>query len=252
MWKRTSTGLQRGRNITLAGLWHVLPWKMRTRPALLAGVAKVGALLCTQRHLKRPESCSGEDQTLSLMAARGFKKILSTSAKSQAAPAQGGRRTREEVEAVRRRRQYPRRTQSRESELSVKDLRQGRIQVSRRWTPECSKLRNLATGARPYLLYESPPPGGPWPDPGRGGGTEEPRCGHPRRDRRPEVLSRPLQWIWRSPNRVTKSLRQPGSAMKPIVYLAAFREGTFNLAPVVAPDEPISVANGREQDVKWI
>jgi len=52
-------------------------------------------------------------------------------------------------------------------------------------------------------------------------------------------------------NRVTKSLRQPGSAMKPIVYLAAFQEGTFNLESVV-PDEPISVANGREQDVKWI
>ena len=52
-------------------------------------------------------------------------------------------------------------------------------------------------------------------------------------------------------NRVTKSLRQPGSAMKPIVYLAAFQEGTFNLESVV-PDEPISVANGTDQDVKWI
>ncbi|MBE0604599.1 MAG: hypothetical protein IH611_13365, partial [Deltaproteobacteria bacterium] len=30
-------------------------------------------------------------------------------------------------------------------------------------------------------------------------------------------------------NRVTKSLRQPGSAMKPIVYLAAFRQGIFAL-----------------------
>ena len=52
-------------------------------------------------------------------------------------------------------------------------------------------------------------------------------------------------------NRVTKSLRQPGSAMKPFVYLAAFCEGTFNLE-TIAPDEPISVPNGREQDVKWI
>ena len=39
--------------------------------------------------------------------------------------------------------------------------------------------------------------------------------------------------------------------MKPIVYLAAFRQGTFNLETMV-PDEPISVANGSEQDVKWI
>jgi penicillin-binding protein 1A len=41
-------------------------------------------------------------------------------------------------------------------------------------------------------------------------------------------------------NRVTESLRQPGSAMKPIVYLAAFRRGDFTLDTMV-PDEPISV-----------
>ena len=32
-------------------------------------------------------------------------------------------------------------------------------------------------------------------------------------------------------NRVTKSLRQPGSTMKPFVYLAAFRQGTLILRP---------------------
>ena len=52
-------------------------------------------------------------------------------------------------------------------------------------------------------------------------------------------------------NRVTKSLRQPGSAMKPIVYLAAFRQGTFNLDTMV-PDEPISVPDGGKQSTKWI
>jgi penicillin-binding protein 1A len=52
-------------------------------------------------------------------------------------------------------------------------------------------------------------------------------------------------------NRVTKSLRQPGSAMKPIVYLAAFRQGTFDLDTEV-PDEPISVPNSGVEDVKWI
>jgi len=52
-------------------------------------------------------------------------------------------------------------------------------------------------------------------------------------------------------NRVTKSLRQPGSTMKPIVYLAAFKTGTFNLDTVV-PDEPISVSNGWGQDAKSI
>ena len=52
-------------------------------------------------------------------------------------------------------------------------------------------------------------------------------------------------------NRVTNSLRQPGSAMKPIVYLAAFRAGMLNLDSAV-PDEPISVPNGANRDVKWI
>jgi membrane peptidoglycan carboxypeptidase len=52
-------------------------------------------------------------------------------------------------------------------------------------------------------------------------------------------------------NRVTKSLRQPGSAMKPIVYLAAFRKGKFDLDTAV-PDEPISVSNGGDREAKWI
>jgi penicillin-binding protein 1A len=52
-------------------------------------------------------------------------------------------------------------------------------------------------------------------------------------------------------NRVTNSQRQPGSTMKPIVYLAAFREGIFNLDSM-APDVPISVTDGEEQNTKWI
>ncbi len=52
-------------------------------------------------------------------------------------------------------------------------------------------------------------------------------------------------------NRVTQSMRQPGSAMKPIVYLAAFRYGGFTLESLV-PDEPISVPNGNASPPKWI
>ena len=52
-------------------------------------------------------------------------------------------------------------------------------------------------------------------------------------------------------NRVTNSLRQPGSTMKPIVYLAAFRTGNFNLN-TVGLDAPISVPNGGLENVKWI
>jgi len=52
-------------------------------------------------------------------------------------------------------------------------------------------------------------------------------------------------------NRVTKSLRQPGSTMKPFAYLAAFRQGTFDLETMV-PDQPISVPDGAERSPKWI
>jgi penicillin-binding protein 1A len=52
-------------------------------------------------------------------------------------------------------------------------------------------------------------------------------------------------------NRVTESLRQPGSTMKPFVYVAAFRQGVFNLETMV-PDAPISLPDGSRQGVKWI
>jgi penicillin-binding protein 1A len=52
-------------------------------------------------------------------------------------------------------------------------------------------------------------------------------------------------------NRVTQSLRQPGSAMKPLVYLAAFRQGAFTLESMV-PDTPIGIPDGGEQSIKWI
>ena len=51
-------------------------------------------------------------------------------------------------------------------------------------------------------------------------------------------------------NRATGSLRQPGSAWKPLVYLAAFRQN-LNLDTTV-PDEPIGVSMGADRPVKWI
>jgi penicillin-binding protein 1A len=51
-------------------------------------------------------------------------------------------------------------------------------------------------------------------------------------------------------NRVTNSLRQPGSVMKPLVYLAAFRDGLT--LDTTVPDEPISVPVGSADGVKWI
>jgi penicillin-binding protein 1A len=52
-------------------------------------------------------------------------------------------------------------------------------------------------------------------------------------------------------NRATMSLRQPGSTMKPFVYLAAFRQGIFNLESMV-PDAPISVPDRGKRSTKWI
>ena len=51
-------------------------------------------------------------------------------------------------------------------------------------------------------------------------------------------------------NRATQSLRQPGSAMKPLVYLAAFEAG-LDLDSTV-PDEPIEVPDGGDGGSKWI
>jgi penicillin-binding protein 1A len=56
---------------------------------------------------------------------------------------------------------------------------------------------------------------------------------------------------YRDFNRVRRSLRQPGSVMKPFVYLAAFRHGGFSLETLV-PDEPISVPDGATGQEKWI
>jgi penicillin-binding protein 1A len=52
-------------------------------------------------------------------------------------------------------------------------------------------------------------------------------------------------------NRARQSLRQPGSAMKPIVYMAAFQHEEFSLETLV-PDEPISVPTGGATPPKWI
>jgi penicillin-binding protein 1A len=51
-------------------------------------------------------------------------------------------------------------------------------------------------------------------------------------------------------NRATDSLRQPGSAMKPLVYLAALEMGMSLDSEVL--DDPIGVPLGRDDRTKWI
>jgi membrane peptidoglycan carboxypeptidase len=51
-------------------------------------------------------------------------------------------------------------------------------------------------------------------------------------------------------NRVTESRRQPGSAMKPLAYLAAFRHGAGLDTEIL--DAPIAIPTGSDRPPKWI
>jgi penicillin-binding protein 1A len=217
------------------------------KAALLAGVAKSARYYApnaseTARVLQR------RNQTLGLMVARAF-----------ISPEQAKRAKRRQIEVVAQHKNQLIEASAvvdtvldeltgRQSDLSVKDLRQGRIQVYSTVDAGVQQIANQAL-ERGLLLYENRHPSA------RGliqGSVVV------LRNRDASILAetggrqlyKDHSSAYSDLNRVTKSLRQPGSAMKPIVYLAAFREGTFNLDSVV-PDEPISVPNGR-QDVKWI
>jgi penicillin-binding protein 1A len=218
------------------------------KAALLAGTAKSARYYApsaseTKRVLQR------RNQTLALMAVNGF-----------ISPSQAQRAKLRPIEVV-----TPHRDKtieasavvehvldeltSPQSDLSVKDLMQGRIQVYSTVDVSVQKIANQAL-EHGLLMYEKR-------HPGAGGLIQGSVVVLKNRDAsilaetggRQFYKDRSSAYV--DFNRVTKSLRQPGSTMKPVVYLAAFREGTFNLETVV-PDEPISVANGREQDVKWI
>jgi len=135
------------------------------------------------------------------------------------------------------------------TDLSVQDLLQGRIQV---YSTADARVQQIVTQGLEHglLLYEKRHPGAK----GLIQGSVVVL-----RNRDASILAEAgVRQIYQDRsasysdlNRATQSLRQPGSAMKPIVYLAAFRAGTLNLDSVV-PDEPISVPNGTNQNVKWI
>jgi penicillin-binding protein 1A len=138
---------------------------------------------------------------------------------------------------------------TRHANLSVKDLLQGRIQVYSTADARVQQIVNLAL-EHGLLLYETRHPSAKGLIQGsvvvlsnrdasilaEAGGRQ---------------LYKDHSASYSDFNRVTKSLRQPGSTMKPFVYLAAFRAGTLNLDSVV-PDEPISVPNGANQEIKWV
>jgi penicillin-binding protein 1A len=218
------------------------------KAALLAGVAKSARYYApnaseTERVLQR------RNQTLALMAARGFISPDQARRAKQHPIAVVAQHKDKVIEASAVVDNILDELTSRQSELSIMDLRQGRIQVYSTVDAGVQQIANKAL-EHGLSLYENRHPGA------RGlvqGAVVV------LRNRDAAILAetggrefyKDRSSAYSDLNRVTKSLRQPGSAMKPVVYLAAFRDGTYNLDTVV-PDEPISVANGQQQDVKWI
>jgi penicillin-binding protein 1A len=218
------------------------------KAALLAGTAKSARYYSpsareTKRVLLR------RNQTLDLMAASGF-----------ISPDQARRARERTIEVVRHSKDKIIAASAvvdsvldelplRQPDLSIGDLLQGRIQV---YSTVDARVQQIANEALEHGLsrYETRHPGARGLIQGsvvilsnRDAGILAETGGRQFYQDRSSAYA--------DFNRVTKSLRQPGSAMKPIVYLAAFRQGTFDLETVV-PDEPISVPNGGNQDVKWI
>jgi len=218
------------------------------KAALLAGAVKSARYYApnaspSQRVFER------RNQTLALMAARGF-----------ISPDQASRARRRPIETVAQHKDKAigasavvdnvlDELKSRRADLSEKNLQQGHIQV---YSTVNARVQEIANQALEHglLLYEKR-------HPSASGLIQGSVVVLKNRDASILAETGGRQFYkdrssaYSDFNRVTKSLRQPGSAMKPIVYLAAFQKGTFNLDTTV-PDEPISVSNGADQDAKWI
>ena len=213
------------------------------------GHREVGSLLRAQRQPNPRESFERRNQILALMAARGF-----------ISPDQAREASRRPIETVAQHKDKAigasavvdnvlDELKSRHADLSEKDLLQGHIQVYSTVDAGVQQIANQAL-EHGLLLYEKRHP--------RASGLIQGSV-VVLRNRDASILAetggrqfyKDRSSAYSDFNRVTKSLRQPGSAMKPIVYLAAFQKGTFNLDTTV-PDEPISVSNGEDQDAKWI
>ena len=218
------------------------------KAALLAGIAKSPRYYApsakeTSRVLRR------RNQTLALMAGNGFISRDTVSAAEQRpihiiaprkdkllmAPAVFGNILQE--------------LKGRGAELGVEDLLQGRIQVYSTVDARVQQLVNQAL-EQGLELYEKRHPSAK----GIIQGSVVVL-----RNRDASILAetggrefyQDRSAAYSDFNRVTKSLRQPGSTMKPFAYLAAFQQGTFNLESMV-PDQPISVPDGAERSPKWI
>ena len=221
------------------------------KAALLAGIAKspreyAPSAKDTRTVLRR------RDQTLTLMRASGFISLETTAQAKRRAIQSVRHDDQQALQAL----QAPALVQHvleelkvRYADLGVEDLLQGRIQV---YATADARVQHIVNEAleRGLERYEQRHPKARGMIQGsvvvlrnRDGGILAETGG--RRVFNGRVAS------YSDYNRVTQSLRQPGSTMKPIVYLAAFRYGGFLLDTLV-PDEPISVPNGAARPPKWI
>lgn len=217
------------------------------KAALLAGIPKsprfyAPSARATARVLRR------RNQTLTLMAANGFISRDHVNSAEQR-PIQVIARHKDKILNTPAVLGTIVRELKRRDDLSLEDLRQGRVQV---YSTVDARVQQLANEAleRGLELYEHRHPSAK----GIVQGSVVVL-----RNRDASILAETggrevyqgRSATYSDFNRVTKSLRQPGSTMKPMVYLAAFRQGNFNLETLV-PDEPIGVPDGEQQGTKWI
>jgi membrane peptidoglycan carboxypeptidase len=217
------------------------------KAALLAGIAKSPLYYApsakeTERVLRR------RNQTLALMAANGFISRNSVNSAEQRPIQVSARRKDKMLQAPAVLGTMLHELKGR-GDFSVEDLLQGRIQVYSTVDLRVQQIANQAL-ERGLELYEQRHPSAK----GIIQGSVVVL-----RNRDASILAetggrqfyQDRSAAYSDFNRVTKSLRQPGSTMKPMVYLAAFRQAGINLETIV-PDEPIGVPDGEKQNTKWI
>jgi membrane peptidoglycan carboxypeptidase len=217
------------------------------KAALLAGIAKSPRYYApsakeTERVLRR------RNQTLALMAVNGFVSRDSVNSAEQRPIQVSARRKDKMLQAPAVLGTILQELKGR-GDLSVEDLLQGRIQVYSTVNAQVQQIANQAL-ERGLELYEQRHPSAK----GIIQGSVVVL-----RNRDASILAEAggrqfyadRSAVYSDFNRVTKSLRQPGSTMKPMVYLAAFRQAGINLETMV-PDEPIGVPDGEKQSTKWI
>jgi penicillin-binding protein 1A len=216
------------------------------KAALLAGIAK------SPRDYAPSAKDSGRvlrrrNQTLSLMVANGFISVDGAKRAQQCPIPVVLENKGESVQVAAAVDNVLKELSDLGADLSIKDLLQGRIQV---YSTVDARVQHIVSEALEHglELYEKRHP--------RAKGLVQGSAvvlGN--RDARILAETGGRQFYadrsasYSDYNRVTESLRQPGSAMKPIVFLAAFRRGILNLESLV-PDEPISVPDGAK--TKWI